>query len=111
MGDPEWLERHRRRCTISILGLYHIYQNGLAEIIVGLGSYRWYHCTSMNYGITSSIPLASWHGAEIDLQVQEAAVALVLRRKVNVEWDTRKAGMPKYINRYFPFLIRHEEEH
>jgi hypothetical protein len=33
----------------------------------------------MNYGITSSTPLASWHGAEIDLQVQQAAVAVVLQ--------------------------------
>jgi len=44
-----------------------------------LGSYRWCHSTSMNYGITSSTPLASWHGAEIDLQVQQAAVAVVLQ--------------------------------
>jgi hypothetical protein len=48
-------------------------QNGQAEIIMGLGSYRWYHCTSMNYGIASSIPLASWHSAEVDLQVRHAA--------------------------------------
>jgi hypothetical protein len=65
----------------------------------------------MNYGITSSIPLASWHGAETDLQVQQAAAAVVLQRKVNVEWGTRKAGMLTYIYRYFPFPILHKEEH
>jgi hypothetical protein len=73
MDDLENLGRHRRRCTISILGLYHICQNGQAEIITGLGSYRWYHCASMNYGITSSIPLASWHSAGVDLQVRNVA--------------------------------------
>jgi hypothetical protein len=43
----------------------------------------------MNYGITSSIPLASWHGAEIDLQVRHTAATAVFRMKANVEWSTR----------------------